>query len=46
MIRHEVLRRIPFDKIYMQKASVSTACNAGVGSIGISYYLDTKDNDM
>jgi DegV family protein with EDD domain len=46
MIRNEVLRRISFEKIYMQKASVSTACNAGVGSIGISYYLNTKKTNM
>ena len=37
-IRREIRKRFPFEKIIMQKASFSTACNAGLQTIGISYY--------
>lgn len=38
MIREEVLKCVPFEKVYMHKASFSTACNGGIHSIGIAYY--------
>lgn len=38
LIREEVLKRIPFETVIMQKASLSNACNAGLETIGISYY--------
>lgn len=38
LIREEVLKRVPFEKVIMQKASLSNACNAGLETIGISYY--------
>ena len=37
-IRREVLRRVPFEKVIMQRASVSTACNTGIGTFGFAYY--------
>lgn len=37
-IRNEVLRCVPFKQVIMQKASFTSGCNSGVGSIGISYY--------
>lgn len=41
MIREEVLKCVPFDKVIMQRGSFSNACNSGLGTIGIAYY--TKD---
>lgn len=38
MIRQEVIRCVPFHRIYMQKASFSNSCNAGIGTIGIAFY--------
>ncbi|MCM1155145.1 MAG: DegV family EDD domain-containing protein [Roseburia sp.] len=43
LIRHEVLRCIPFEKVIMQRTSVSIACNAGIGTFGLAYYLDTNN---
>lgn len=37
-IRKEVLRYVPFERVIVQKASFSVACNSGLGTIGISYY--------
>ncbi len=37
-IRREILRRVPFEKVIMQRASVSTACNTGIGTFGFAYY--------
>ncbi len=38
LIQREVLRWVPFEKVIVQKASLSNACNAGPETIGISYY--------
>ena len=38
LIKEEVLKCMPFKKVYIHKASVSCACNAGLESIGIAYY--------
>lgn len=40
LIRHEVLRCIPFEKVIMQRTSVSIACNVGIGTFGMAYYLN------
>lgn len=37
-IRSEILKCIPFEKVIMQKASFSIACNSGLETIGIAYY--------
>ena len=37
-IRREILRQIPFTRVEMHKASFTTACNAGVGTIGLAFY--------
>lgn len=37
-VRKEILKHVPFAKVVIQKASFTTACNAGIGSIGIAYY--------
>ena len=37
-LKETILRRVPFDKVIINKASFSNACNAGVHAIGISYY--------
>jgi len=36
-IKKEILRRVPFERVIIQKASFTTACNSGMESIGISY---------
>ena len=37
-IRREILRWIPFARVEIHKASFTTACNAGVATIGLAYY--------
>ncbi len=39
LIRHEILRCIPFEKVIVQRTSVSIACNSGIGTFGMAYYL-------
>jgi DegV family protein with EDD domain len=36
-IRKEILKQVPFAQVIMQKTSFSTACNAGVKTMGFSY---------
>lgn len=38
MLKEEVLRCVPFRKVYIQKASFSNSCNSGIGTIGIAFY--------
>lgn len=38
MIRREVLRCVPFQRVIMQKASSTTACSSGIGTFGFAYY--------
>lgn len=38
LIREEILKRIPFKRVIIQKASFANACNSGMLTIGISYY--------
>ncbi len=37
-IRNEIQKCVPFERIMIQKASLTVACNSGVESIGIAYY--------
>ncbi|MBO5336087.1 MAG: DegV family EDD domain-containing protein [Lachnospiraceae bacterium] len=37
-VKAEVLKRVPFDYVIVQKSSFSNACNSGMHTIGISYY--------
>lgn len=43
LIRREVLRCIPFERVIMQRTSVSIACNSGIGTFGLAYYVNTDD---
>ena len=43
LIRREVLRCVPFKRVFMQRTSVSIACNAGIGTFGFAYYVNVKD---
>ncbi len=45
MIVREVLKRVPFEKVIVEKASFTTACSTGLGAIGISYYLSGKKKE-
>ena len=38
LIRNEVMRHVPFDRVIIQKASFSNACNSGLQTIGIAFY--------
>lgn len=38
----EVLRRVPFEKVIIQKASVSCASNGGLGTMGLAYLTKIK----
>lgn len=46
LIRHEVLRCIPFEQVIMQRISVSVTCNAGIGTFGLAYYVNTSEEDL
>lgn len=37
-IKKEVMKCVPFEKVIMQKASLSNASVSGIGAVGISYY--------
>jgi len=37
-IKQEIARHVEFDRIIVQKASFTSACNVGMESVGISYY--------
>lgn len=38
LIKAELEKRVHFDKVIVQKASFSNACNVGMGAVGIGYY--------
>lgn len=38
MIKNEVLKCVPFEKVIIQKGSFSNACSSGLHTIGIAYY--------
>ena len=37
-LKQEICKRVPFERVIMQKASFTNACNAGLEAISISYY--------
>ena len=37
-IKNEILKCVPFERVIIQKASFTVACNSGMESIGISYF--------
>ena len=41
-IKKEILKYVPFERIVMQKASFTNACNTGKNAIGIAYYTFPK----
>ncbi len=47
MVINEVKKRVPFQRIIVQKTSFTIACSSGLESIGIAYYgMDTKKQDL
>lgn len=46
LIRREILRCVPFKRVIMQRASVSIACNSGIGTFGLAYYINAYDDDV
>lgn len=41
-IKNEILKYVPFERVVMQKASFTNACNVGKYAIGIAYYTYPK----
>lgn len=39
MIKNEILRIVPFKKVYIQKGSFSCACNVGMGTFGFAFCM-------
>jgi DegV family protein with EDD domain len=37
-IKNEIRKCVQFDRVIVQKSSLSNACNAGLGTVGIAYY--------
>lgn len=46
MIQREIKRRFTFKQVIVQRASVSTACNTGIGTFGFSYYTDISEGEL
>lgn len=46
LIRREVLRCIPFQRVIMQRTSVSITCNSGIGTFGMAYYVNASDDEL
>lgn len=40
MIQQEILKCIPFERVIIQKASFSNACNSGIETIGLAFYTN------
>lgn len=45
MIRREVLKWVPFEQVIIQRTSVSIACNSGIGTFGLGYYVNIKEEE-
>lgn len=41
-VKKEILRLVPFEKVEVLKASFTTACNAGVGTVGLAFFENKK----
>lgn len=41
-VKREVLRCVPFEKVEVLKASFTTACNAGIGTVGLAFYENKR----
>ena len=41
-VKREVLRQIPFEKVEILKASFTTACNAGVRTVGLAFFENKR----
>lgn len=37
-VKREILKCVPFEKVVVQKASFTTACNSGIGTIGFAFF--------
>lgn len=46
LIQREVLRCIPFKRVIMQRASVTTACSSGIGTFGFAYFVNASIDDL
>jgi len=38
-IKNEILKRVPFENVVIQRASFTVACNAGMEAVAIAYYM-------
>ncbi|MGN0439132.1 MAG: DegV family protein [Lachnospiraceae bacterium] len=39
IVKSEIIRQIPFEQVYMEKAAFSCACTTGMGTFGFAYYI-------
>ncbi len=46
LIQREVLRCIPFKRVIIQRASVTTACSSGIGTFGFAYFVNAGADDL
>lgn len=42
IVKKEVLQQVAFEKVEILKASFTTACNAGVGTVGIAFFENKR----
>lgn len=40
IIKAEITKQVPFEQVFLEKASFSSACNTGMGTFGFAYYVD------
>ncbi len=40
IIQAEITKQVPFERVFLEKASFSSACNTGMGTFGFAYYLE------
>ncbi len=45
VVKKEISKRVAFEKIITQKASFTTACSVGMGTIGYAYYTQPKEKN-
>lgn len=43
LIRREILKYVDFKRVIIQNASVSFACNTGIGTVGLAYYVNESE---
>ncbi len=45
ILRREIMKRVPFERVISNKTSFTTACSTGLGTIGYAYYTIPKKTE-